>query len=216
MSSIWTKICGITRASDAQAVAQSGADAIGLVFVSGSSREVSTEQAREIIAAVKGEVSCIGLFLDASPQWVSDVTQAVDLDALQFHGKESMAECQQWGMPYIKAFGVGDVLSGQVAAADWLREVESFQSAQRWLIDSHVSGAMGGTGQASDWMALKAIVAALDSNWVLAGGLRPDNVKEALDTLSPGGIDLSSGVESRPGIKDHGKIGSLMKTLRIQ
>jgi phosphoribosylanthranilate isomerase len=216
VSHIWTKICGITNPVDAEVAAQSGADAIGIVFVPQSPRCVGLGQAQEIVSAVKGDLSCVGLFLDAQPSDVSEVLDAVDLDCLQFHGTEPASDCERFGFPFIKGFGAGDVALGRCSKDEWLSDLSAYSSATYWLIDSHRPGAMGGTGQSSDWTSLKPMMAGLSRPWVLAGGLSPSNIVEAITALSPTGVDLSSGVESQPGIKDHGKIRSLMTLIRSQ
>jgi len=205
MKKIWVKVCGMTRLIDANAAANLGVDALGFVFVPNSSRALLLE-ACSWINEVDERAQRVGLFMDAPGSLIERVLEATNLDLLQFHGKETPAECIRWGMPYIKALGLADELDQQA----WLDRAHQYDSAEALLIDSHGSGQMGGTGQVGDWSKLRKWSEGLQRPWILAGGLNPENVRSALEQLSPMGIDLSSGVESQPGIKDHGKIERLM------
>ncbi len=190
---IRVKICGITRVEDALAAADAGVDAIGLVFVQPSRRCITLTQAAAICARLPPFVSRVGLFMDQPADQVRTCLNEVRLDWLQFHGSESEAFCAQFGRPWIKAIAMAD------ADREWLRH----QHADALLLDSHASGELGGSGQVFDWDR----VPALNRPWILAGGLNPDNVAEACRKLRPAGVDVSSGVEIRPGIKD----GKLIK-----
>jgi phosphoribosylanthranilate isomerase len=198
------KICGITQVEDAQTVVSTGADAIGLVFYPKSSRFISIEKAIEITRAVPAFVTIVGLFLDARQSEVDAVLQRVPLGLLQFHGDECPADCNVFGLPYIKAIGMQG-LSNLQAYAD------TYADASGLLLDSHVVGEAGGTGQTFDWSTLPQ-----DFNRpiILAGGLTPANVAEAIQAASPYAVDLSSGVELAPGIKDAEKIKALMQEVR--
>ena len=167
------------------------------------------DQARDLATLVGSGVQRIGLFMDASPKFVEEVLKEVPLDALQFHGQETPAECEQFGRPYLKALGLADAISDE----DWLKRASGHQNAVALLIDSHASGQMGGTGQAGDWGRLTRLSGELDMPWIMAGGLGPHNVTKAILACSPDGVDLSSGVESQPGHKDHGKIDALMSAI---
>ena len=211
--SIWTKVCGIRRLEDALVAMEVGVDAIGLVFVAKSPRVIDIQTAQTIVQACQGQLTCVGLFLDPDPEMIDEVLRHVRLDCLQFHGQESVTFCEQWALPYIKAFGQKSLCSRPQSADAWIANIRRYQSADKYLIDSHATGQMGGTGLTGDWSELKSVVGALDRPWVLAGGLNPSNVNAAIQMLNPDGIDLSSGVESQPGIKDHGKIRSLMTAI---
>ncbi len=187
------KICGITRPEDGREAAALGADAIGLVFVDRSPRRVAVEPARAICAALPPLTTSVGLFMNAEPSFVHSVLEAVPLNWLQFHGDESADYCRSFGRPYIKALPMGSPDS--VDYADW-------PDASALLLDAHAAGGMGGSGQRLDWSALTPP----DRPWILAGGLSPDNVAEAVRALHPTAVDVSSGVESAPGIKS----GNLM------
>ena len=187
------KICGITRPEDGREAAALGADAIGLVFVERSPRRVDVDPARAICAALPPLTTSVGLFMNAEPAFVRSVLEAVPLNWLQFHGDESADYCRSFGRPYIKALPMGSPDS--VDYADW-------PDASALLLDAHAAGGMGGSGQRLDWSALTPP----ERPWILAGGLSPDNVAEAVRALKPTAVDVSSGVESAPGIKS----GNLM------
>ncbi|MEJ2060284.1 MAG: phosphoribosylanthranilate isomerase [Gammaproteobacteria bacterium] len=195
------KICGITRVEDALAATQAGADAVGLVFYAKSRRFVTAERAREICLALPPFVSRVGLFLDADDRLIRETLDSVPLDLLQFHGDECPADCPGYGLPYIKAVG----MQGKTDVA---RYAASYPDAAGFLLDSHATGEAGGTGLAFDWGRMPAD---LDVPLILAGGLAPENVAEAVRTTGVYGVDVSSGVESAPGIKDHEKIRTFIK-----
>lgn len=187
------KICGITRAEDARAAAMAGADAIGLVFYDQSPRYVSIEQAREVCRALPPFVAVTALFLDAAAATVQTVIDALRPDILQFHGNEAPAFCQAFGVSYIRAVPMG----GDADPAEW---AERFPDAAALLLDSHRAGEAGGRGETFDWQ--RGVLP--DGPAVIAaGGLQPDNVGAAVRDMRPYGVDVSSGVEIAPGIKDH-------------
>jgi len=199
------KICGITRPGDALSAVELGADAIGLVFYPPSSRALSIAAAREVIAVLPPFVSTVGLFLNPDPTEVEAVLAEVALDLLQFHGQESPAECERYGRPYIKA-----VPMAETSAAEVLAYAGRFPGARGLLLDSHVGGGLGGLGKRFDW---SRIPPALPRPLILAGGLNPDNIAEVIPHR-PYAVDVSSGVESAPGIKDPAKIRDFMAALR--
>jgi phosphoribosylanthranilate isomerase len=188
------KICGITRPGDAMAAAESGADAIGLVFYSGSKRAVSLEQALAIRAVLPAFVSLVGLFVNAEPDEIHRIQDAVHLDCLQFHGNESSEFCEQFAVPYLKALRVRE---RQNPAA----QVTLYRSACGILLDSYETDQPGGTGKTFDWSLAVRCANATDLPIVLAGGLTPGNVSRAIEQVQPWAVDVSSGVESEPGIK---------------
>ena len=189
---------------DAQTAVSAGADAIGLVFYPGSSRFVSIDQAREVVQTVPAFVTVTGLFLNARLGEVDAVLKRVRLGLLQFHGDECPADCDGYAIPYIKAIGVRGITNLRAHA-------DTFADAAGLLLDSHAVGEAGGTGRTFDWSALPR-----DFNRpiILAGGLNPSNVGEAIRIARPYAVDLSSGVESAPGIKDGEKIKALMQEVR--
>lgn len=204
MTAVRVKICGITRVEDALAAAAAGADAIGLVFYAKSPRAVDIEQAREILAALPPFVTSVGLFVDAERSELERILASVPLDLLQFHGDESVQQCEAFGRPYIKALRVkaGDDIAAQVAR---------YPSAQGILLDAYVEGVPGGTGEAFDW---SLIPQALSKPLILAGGLCPDNVAEAVSRVRPYAVDVSGGVEASKGVKDVEKVGAFIRAAR--
>jgi len=198
------KICGITRVEDALVAAEFGVDAIGLVFYKKSPRHVDVEQAIKIIMALPPFVTSVGLFMDAPADDISAIVKSVPLDLLQFHGDECPANCGQYGLPYIKAVAMQSHMNYALYTA-------SYPDAAGFLLDSHGTGQAGGTGKTFDWTQMPE---GQEKPLILAGGLSPDNVADAIEQVKPYGIDLSSGVESSPGIKDASKIENLMKEVR--
>ena len=169
------KICGITRLEDALHAINAGADALGLVFYDKSPRHVSASQAAAISAALPPFITRVGLFVDASADFVKSVLQTVPLDLLQFHGDETPAYCAQFGKPYIKAVRVQATTNLLKCAAD-------FDAACGLLLDAYVPGVPGGTGESFDW---KLIPANFPKPVVLSGGLTPANVSDAVQQTRP-------------------------------
>jgi phosphoribosylanthranilate isomerase len=195
------KICGITRVEDAMAAAAAGADAIGLVFVARSARNVDLQQAAEICRSLPPFVSRVGLFMDSDVEFVRQAMASVPLNWLQFHGQETPEFCRQFQRPWIKAIAMAS--PGDAVAA-------GFEQADALLLDAHGAGELGGSGKTFDWDQ----VPRLDRPWILAGGLRPDNVALACRQLRPHAVDVSSGVETRPGIKDGKLMSEFIKAAR--
>lgn len=201
------KICGLTSVADALMVSAAGADALGLVFYPNSKRNLSIEQAAEICKAIPPFVATVGLFLDAEARFVEQVLAAVPLTVLQFHGSESPAYCAQFQRPYIKAVGMkGLAVAGFAAYAD------QYPDAQGFLVDSHAPGAAGGTGEVFDWTQVPQDY---PKPIILAGGLTPDNLAEAIRLSRVYAVDVSSGVEMSPGIKDAAKVQAFIKNSSI-
>jgi phosphoribosylanthranilate isomerase len=194
------KICGITRPEDARMAAESGADAIGLVFYAPSPRCISPEQACAIIAAVPPFVTVVGLFVDPAPDEVKSVLRFCSLGLLQFHGDEAPDFCRGFGLPYIKAARVR-------ADADLVQYLSRYRAAQGWLLDAYHEQLYGGTGEAFDW---KLIPRDLARPLILSGGLTPDNVGSAVRQVRPWAVDVSSGVEAAKGVKDAAKIAAFI------
>jgi phosphoribosylanthranilate isomerase len=197
------KICGITRAADARAAADVGADAIGLVFYPPSPRFLSIERAREIRDALPPFVQTVALFVNADAAQVAQVIGRVHPAMLQFHGDESPAFCAQFGLPYVKACRVKSGMS----ALEYLRP---FSSAAAWLFDSHVPE-YGGVGEGFD-LSLMPVVK--EKPVILSGGLSSTNVAAAIRRVKPWGVDVSSGVESAKGIKDAAQIAAFIAEVR--
>lgn len=204
MQTIRTKICGITRPEDAAAAAALGADAIGLVFYAKSKRAVSVAQAREIVRVLPPFVSVVALFVNEEAARIHDILGQVPVDVIQFHGDEDDAFCVQFRRPYLKAVRVQNAEDIQTACAQ-------FPNARALLFDAYHPTEYGGTGQQFDWMLLPK---QLDKPWVLAGGLTPENVAEAVRVSGAAAVDVSGGVEREPGIKDADKMAWFVKNAK--
>ncbi|WP_024302202.1 phosphoribosylanthranilate isomerase [Pseudogulbenkiania sp. MAI-1] len=194
------KICGITRPEDGVEAARLGADAIGLVFYEKSPRNVSIEQAREIVRALPPFVSVVALFVNPDAAFVHSVLDACPVDVLQFHGEESPEFCRSFSRPYLKAVRVRP-------GVDLLEWAAAYHDARGLLADAFVEGAHGGTGAVFDWTLLPP---ALPLPLILSGGLTPDNVQEAVAKVHPAAVDVSSGVESSKGIKDAARMAAFI------
>ncbi len=194
------KICGITRREDAMACARLGADAMGLVFYDKSPRAVSIEQASEVIAGLPAFMTTVGLFVDPEVAEVEQVLASVSLDCLQFHGNETASFCTQFKRPYIKAIR----MEPGIHVSDYEAE---YHTAGGLLLDTYVAGVPGGTGQTFDW---DRVPQQTQIPIILAGGLKPDNVAEAISATQPYAVDVSGGVEQAKGIKQSSKIEQFM------
>lgn len=197
------KICGITRPQDAITAVELGADAIGLVFYAPSPRNVSIEQAAEIVACLPPFVSKVGLFVNAESAFIDSVLKRVALDCLQFHGDETAVECEQINMPYYKAIRVKN-------DTNLLQYASQYQRANALLLDAYSEAAVGGTGQVFDWTLIPANIG---KPVVLAGGLNAENVATAIKQVKPYAVDVSGGVEASKGIKDAAKIAAFMQAV---
>lgn len=198
------KICGITRVEDALAAARAGADAIGLVFHEASPRAVDIQRASLIVKALPPFVTSVGLFVNAEEVRIRQVLERVPLDMLQFHGDEPDDFCRRFERPYLKAVRVRPGVDLDSLAGNW-------PGASGILLDSYKPGVPGGTGETFDWGLIPA-----QRNWnlVLAGGLSPGNVREAVDLTQPWAVDVSGGVEAAKGIKDVSKINAFIQEVK--
>ncbi len=194
------KFCGITQYEDAAAAVALGVDALGFVFYAPSPRNIGIAQAAAIIAKLPPFVCKVGLFVDAGIESVRAVLDAVPLDIVQFHGKETAAECEQAGRPYIKAIRMAPQI-------DLFAEAERYAQASALLLDAYDADAVGGTGLAFDWARIPR---PLPLPLILAGGLSSANVAAAIETVAPYAVDVSSGVERAKGIKDPEKMKQFM------
>lgn len=204
MSVVRCKICGITRVEDALAAVEAGADAIGLVFYAKSPRAVTVQQAQAILAALPPFVTTVGLFVDSTRGELNAILDAVPLDLLQFHGDEAPAACEGFRRPYIKALRVKP-------GVDIAAQIGLYGSAAGVLLDTFVPGVPGGTGEAFDW---SLVPRGLHMPIILAGGLTPGNVHAAIEQVQPYAVDVSGGVESSKGVKDHAKIHAFVRAVR--
>lgn len=190
------KFCGITRPGDARLAGELGVDAIGLIFARASKRRLDIDTANTIRSAVPPLVSIVALFMDNEPQLIERVLRSVRPHLLQFHGNETEVECQRWGVPYLRAIPMGSVDDAAAFCAH-------YPSAAGFVLDSHQAGAAGGSGDTFDW---SRVPAQLSRPWLIAGGLGPDTVAAAVAATRPWGVDVASGIESAPGIKDGEKM----------
>jgi phosphoribosylanthranilate isomerase len=196
------KICGITRAEDATAAVGFGADALGFVFYPSSPRYLSLEQAIRIGDIVPAFVSKVGLFADASAEDVELVCSSFKLDYLQFHGEESVAYCEAFDRPYLKAIRVKQGM-------DLIQAVTPYKTAAALLLDTWHPEQAGGTGERFDWSTLEVLGSDLPP-LILAGGLNAGNVRQAITQVRPYAVDVSSGVEESPGLKSVNKISQFI------
>ena len=207
LSNIWIKICGITREEDAASAVMLGASAIGLVFFAGSARGVTAEDVLTILPNQLTGTKVFGLFVNPSAEDVRVVLATARVDCLQFHGEESEAFCASFNKPYMKAFRVK-------ADANLESEIQEYSSADLILLDTYDEKVPGGTGKSFDWTLAESIRRDSDIRLVLAGGLNPSNVSTAVQRLHPFGIDVSSGVESAPRLKDFNKMKKFIEGAR--
>jgi phosphoribosylanthranilate isomerase len=190
------KICGITRVEDARAAIDSGADALGLVFYSKSPRYVELSVAANIARTIGPFVTIVGLFVNAGEAQVREAVKTVGLDMLQFHGDEDEVYCAQFERPYIKAIRMSPEL-------DVKEVMTKYPSARGFLFDAWNKDKYGGTGETFEWDRLSILKESVDTDipFILAGGLTPENVNQAVAAVKPYAIDVSGGVELSPGIK---------------
>jgi phosphoribosylanthranilate isomerase len=197
------KVCGLTREEDVRAAVAAGAHAIGLVFVEESPRHVDPTRAARLVRAAPPRVARVGVTVSLSPEEAQDLVRTVGLTALQAHGEENPDTCRAYGVPVVKAFGVGHGFD--LVRLDPYRE---------WpvLLDGYETGARGGTGRPADWSVARR---AREAGWrvLLAGGLGPENLAAAVRQVQPVAVDLNSAVEAEPGIKDGDRIRAALECL---
>ncbi|MBX3689031.1 phosphoribosylanthranilate isomerase [Dokdonella sp.] len=204
MSRTRIKFCGITRGEDVRCALELGVDAIGLVLTRKSRRFVEPSSARVLRALLPPFVSAVALLMDDDPEWVEQVIQVVRPDLLQFHGSEDAAFAERLDYPYLKAVPMASV-------DDVPAYARAHPRAAGFLLDSHAVGAVGGTGAAFDWTRVPRN---LDRPLVLAGGLDAGNVAAAITQAQPYAVDVSSGIESEPGIKDPQRMRAFVAAVR--
>lgn len=198
------KCCGMTRIEDALLAARLGADAVGLIFTARSKRRVTLARAREIVTVLPPFVTTVALFMDDDAALVCQVINDVRPTLLQFHGAEADDWCVQFGHPFLKAIAMGE-------GATALAQLHDYPHAAGLLLDGHATGEAGGTGKAFDWSLLPK---GLAQPLILAGGLHPGNVADAVRALRPWAVDVASGVESAPGIKDPERLQAFIQAVR--
>ncbi|MCK8815757.1 phosphoribosylanthranilate isomerase [Natroniella sulfidigena] len=195
------KICGLTNLEDAQLASQLGADLLGFIFAD-SPRQVTVQQVQEIISKLNEQVKTVGVFANQSLEEVNQIAEACQLDYLQLHGDESPSYCQQLELPVIKAFRVKD--------RSYLEELAQYDVA-KFLLDTYHPDKLGGSGQTFNWEL--ALAAKEYGEVIIAGGLDETNVKQAIEAVQPAGVDVSSGVEAKPGVKDHDKLKRFIRAI---
>ncbi len=210
------KICGITRPEDARASVEAGADAIGLNFYRQSSRAIDRERARAIIAVLPAGVIKVGLFVNAEPAEICRTCDALGLDLIQLHGDEPPELLSALsGRPVMKAFRPAGA-EGLPAVLGYLEACRTLGCPPRLILfDAPLAHGFGGSGKLADWSLAKQYVESRQAPGVVrAGGLKADNVAEAIRTTGPGAVDTASGVESQPGIKDPAAIQAFVRAAR--
>lgn len=201
------KFCGFTRPGDVRLACELGADAIGFVFARNSPRRIEPEEARAMRQALAPLVDAVALFMDNPVDEVREVVKQVRPSLLQFHGSEDDAFCRGFGVPYVKAIPMGTELAEQHPANIHMR----YPSASGFLFDSHSIGTQGGSGEVFDW---SRIPAGVQKPFMLAGGLHAGNIFDAIIGTLPWGVDVSSGIESEPGLKDGEKMRRFVEEVR--
>ncbi len=201
---MWVKVCGITRREDAWLAADLGAAAVGFVFWPGSRRFIQPRDAGDVARGLPASVARVGVFVNQSAEHVNEVAQSLRLGAVQLHGAETADYCARIAAPVIKAVPVG---RGFRMAA-----IASVPANATVLLDVDDPVARGGTGRTIDWVAAREV--ARGRRTILAGGLSPENVVAAIRAVEPDGVDVSSGVECDPGVKDHGRLQQLFDAIR--
>ena len=186
------KFCGMTRVADALAAVELGVDAVGVVLTDRSKRFAGIGPARDMRAALPPFVSLVALFMDDTAGFIAEAVATVQPDLLQFHGSETAQDCVRYGVPYLKAIAMA-------GGGDPMAQMQTHAHATGFLLDGHAGGEQGGSGKAFDW---SMATASFDRPVLLAGGLTARNVGAAIRAVRPYAVDVSSGIESSPGIKD--------------
>jgi phosphoribosylanthranilate isomerase len=198
------KICGLTRQKDLAAAVDVGADAVGLVFYAPSPRAVEIEQARSLLDELPPFVTSVGLFVDADPDYVRAALSRVPLDLIQLHGEEPPEYCAAFHKPWIKALRMRP-------GTDLRAMVARYRGASGLLLDTYDSAVAGGTGRRFDWDLVPGWLA---PHIILAGGLNAENVGDAVRRVGPYAVDVSGGVESAKGRKDHAKMDAFLRGVK--
>lgn len=204
------KMCGMTREKDVEAGVNLGLDALGFIFYEKSPRNVFPDFVRAVVSKIPPFVDCVGVFVDRDREEVEEIVEYCSLSHAQLHGKEDPKYCERverFASPChaIKAFRVGSESKRE--------DFSPYDDiVHGYLLDTYVKGNAGGTGSSFDWNIIERLD--LQRPMILAGGLSPDNVEEAICSVSPFGVDVNSGVEIEPGIKDHLKISEFVRKVR--
>jgi phosphoribosylanthranilate isomerase len=197
------KVCGMTSLKDALVAVEEGADAVGFIFYKKSPRSVTMKIVREIVLELPPFVDTVGVFVDESAVQINKIADYCNLDIIQLHGDESPTFCKRIRRKVIKAFRIKDMQS--------VKKISSFQ-VSGFLLDTFSENLHGGTGKVFDWNLV--LPAKKFGPVIMAGGLTPNNVQQAVRQVRPYGVDVCSGVESEPGIKDHKKVRAFLKNAK--
>ena len=197
------KFCGLTHEEDIARAVKLGVDALGFVFYAPSSRSVAPDHAAMLTSSVPAFVTRVGLFVNEQPAIIQNIFERTRLNLIQYHGDETPEFCDAIGLPFIKAFRVRPGIDIQT-------EMERYPNASGFLLDAYVKGQPGGTGECFDW----GMIPQSNAPIILAGGLSPDNAKDAIEQVAPWALDVSGGIETKPGRKDPDKTVRFMKACR--
>tara|TARA_B100001939_G_scaffold60526_1_gene49607 strand:+ start:321 stop:929 length:609 start_codon:yes stop_codon:yes gene_type:complete len=197
------KFCGLRHKDDIADAVALGVDALGFVFYEPSSRYVAPKDAATLTRAVPAFLTRVGLFVNENAETIKRIFEIARLNLIQYHGEESPEFCDSVGLPYIKAFRVQQDMDIRGA-------IDRYPNASGFLLDAYVKGQPGGTGERFDWGLIPRSYAPI----ILAGGLTPDNAKDAIEQVAPWALDVSGGIESKPGRKDPDKMARFMDACR--
>ena len=197
------KVCGMTSLKDALVAVEGGADAVGFIFYKKSPRSVTMKTVREIVLELPPFVDTVGVFVDETAEQINKIADYCNLDIIQLHGDESPTFCKKIRRKVIKAFRIKDMQS--------VKKLSSFQ-VSGFLLDTFSENLHGGTGKVFDWNL--ALPVKKFGPVIMAGGLTPNNVQQAVRQIRPYGVDVCSGVESEPGIKDHKKVRAFLNNAK--
>ncbi len=200
------KVCGITRSADARQAAAVGVDALGFIFAEKSQRKIDPDKAREIISTLPPFVDAVGVFVNAEHSLVNEIVKYCGLTMVQLHGKETPEYCGSAPVRVIKSFSIHNGTNQS--------EFEPYVPvATAFLLDTWHDKLEGGTGKTFDWSLVERF--ALARPLILAGGLNPDNIAQAIRSLQPFAVDVNSGVEIEPGVKDHSQVEAMVRAVRM-
>ena len=199
------KICGMTNLKDVKVAVDGGVDAVGFIFYKKSPRSVTIKTVREIVVELPPFIDAVGVFVDETAEQINKIADRCNLDRVQLHGNESPAFCKKIRRRVIKAIRVKDIQS--------LKKLSDYPVSS-FLLDTFSEDQYGGTGRVFDWNL--AYPAKKYGPIILAGGLTPNNVRQAIQRIQPYGVDVCSGVESQPGIKDHKKMQTFLKNVKAE
>jgi len=216
----WIKICGMTNLEDALAAVDAGVDAVGFVFYEKSPRKITAEAASEVVRKLPQHLEKVGVFVDAACDSIRDTVSQAGLTAVQLHGKVSMNSVRQDSRTTVESVGVSKLIlmipgSALVDGGIFMSE-KVHEGTFAVLIDAELNGVSGGTGATFDWKATQGIVRSIGIGLpvIVAGGLTPFNVEEAIILFRPWGVDVASGVEASPGKKDPDRVRAFVKAVR--